>query len=50
MLDMPLYGRTINRDDVVEDGVRAMNLKESADHVPVLRTDGIGLPGFWWDG
>ena len=46
VLDIPLYGRTINRDDLVEDGVRAVNLKESADHVPVVRTNGIGLPGF----
>lgn len=46
VLDVPLYGHTVDRGQVVEDGVRALNLMDSADQMPTIRTNGIGLPGF----
>ena len=46
VLDVPLYGHTVDRAQVVQDGVRALNLMESPDQMPTIRTNGIGLPGF----
>ena len=46
VLDVPLYGRSINRDEVLSAGVRDLNLLDDSDHTPVIRTNGIGLPRF----
>ena len=46
VLDVPLYGRTIRREEVLSAGVRELNLLDDSDHAPVIRTNGIGLPGF----
>lgn len=46
VLDVPLYGRTISREEVLSAGVRELNLLDDSDHAPVIRTNGIGLPGF----
>ena len=46
VLDVPLYGHTVDRGQVVEDGVRALDLMVNTDQIPTIRTNGIGLPGF----
>ena len=46
VVDVPLYGRTIDRDEVLTAGVQGVNLLGDSDHAPVMRTNGIGLPGF----
>ncbi|MDE0178128.1 MAG: PH domain-containing protein [Gammaproteobacteria bacterium] len=45
VLDMPIYGHAVDRRQVVQDGARALDLMESTDQMPTIRTNGIGLPG-----
>lgn len=41
-----VYGRTIPASDLIADQARALDLTLDRDHALVLRTNGVGLPGY----
>lgn len=41
-----LYGRTIPWDRLMTDQARVVNLRESEEFRPTMRTNGLGLPGY----
>jgi len=41
-----LYGRFIPKEDIIEDGIRTLDLSVERDYKPRIRTNGIGLPGY----
>lgn len=41
-----LYGRFIPKEDIIEDGIRTLDLSAERDYKPKIRTNGIGLPGY----
>ncbi|MGI2259642.1 PH domain-containing protein [Shewanella sp. GXUN23E] len=45
-LDVPFYGETLARSELIAGGVREINLNEEPGLKPDLRTNGMGMPGF----
>lgn len=43
---IPMYSRTINRSDIVQDRIKVLNLNQAGSPRLGMRTNGIGLPGF----
>ena len=41
-----LYGRAVPRESINEDGIKIVNLLTEEGYRPVVRTNGIGLPGY----
>jgi hypothetical protein len=41
-----LYGRAVPWSSLRADEARMVNLRESPDYQPTLRTNGVGLPGY----
>jgi hypothetical protein len=41
-----IYGRTIPLNELVVDKARKINLNETKEYQPRIRTNGIGLPGY----
>ena len=41
-----IYGRTIPLNELVIDKARKINLNETKEYQPRIRTNGIGLPGY----
>jgi hypothetical protein len=41
-----LYRKNINRESIIKDGIRIINLNEKSDYMPILRMNGIGFPGY----
>jgi hypothetical protein len=42
-----LYGKNINKEFIIKDGIRIINLNEKSDYVPYLRTNAIGFPRYY---
>ena len=45
-INMPIYGRTIPRNELVAAEARIVDLNEETPLGPRFRTNGIGLPGY----
>ena len=43
---IPMYTKTINRGDIVQDGIKVVNMNEAGGPRLGIRTNGIALPGF----
>jgi hypothetical protein len=41
-----LYGKNIKRELIIKESIKIINLDEKSDYIPVLRTNGIGFPGY----
>jgi len=41
-----IYGRFIPEENLVDEGVKIINLNRQKEYQPKLRTNGIGLPGY----
>jgi PH (Pleckstrin Homology) domain-containing protein len=41
-----LYGKNIKRDLIIKESIKIINLDEKSDYIPILRTNGIGFPGY----
>jgi len=41
-----IYGRFIPKEDITGEGVQIINLENSSELKPRVRTNGIGLPGY----
>ncbi|MCL2916374.1 PH domain-containing protein [Shewanella corallii] len=45
-LDVPFYGVTLPRTDILSAGIRQWDRNEEPGLMPDLRSNGIGMPGF----
>ncbi len=41
-----IYGRFIPKEEIIEDGVKIINLNTQTEYNPRIRTNGVGLPGY----
>ena len=41
-----LYGKNIKRELIIKESIKIINLDEKSDFIPILRTNGIGFPGY----
>ena len=41
-----LYGRTIPWEEIDREGTRVLDLGDSPEYRPTIRTNGVGLPGY----
>ena len=41
-----LYGKNIKRELIIKESIKIINLDEKSDYIPILRTNGIGFPGY----
>jgi hypothetical protein len=42
-----LYGKKIEKEFIIIDGIRIINLNEKSEYTPYLRTNGIGFPRYY---
>jgi hypothetical protein len=42
-----LYGKNVNKEFIIKDGIRIINLNEKSDYTPYLRTNAIGFPRYY---